>query len=346
MDKKINYISASRMDLLNQCSWQYWARYKLKVPSSGNDGSSKGSIVHLVLEFLFKDKHKKHYDYIKKNKTYKGDEALERLINYHARKLSIFEDSHLDMIDKFLQVAINNNFFGPKSTVERYGEKEFKLTIKEKDKNYNVMGYIDQTFICKEKDGVLYAKCVDFKSSKRIFEKDKIDYNIQSIIYQLAIKYLYPNIKKRSLEFIFLAFPESPIIEQPQVLDEVLEGFECYLTSVQELIDNFDEKAAWSSFAADKGYPAKDAGFSGLLVCGKARYAGELKKDGNPMYYCEYKFPLDYYVTLNKEGEIINSAFNEKDLKIEKEQKIEKRKYLGCAKFNGNNYKNPNLNHK
>ena len=46
----MNPLSASRIKLAKQCSWQYWCKYVLKLPESTNEGASRGWIVHLVLE--------------------------------------------------------------------------------------------------------------------------------------------------------------------------------------------------------------------------------------------------------------------------------------------------------
>ena len=70
-------------------------------------------------------------------------------------------------------------------------------------------------------------------------------------MYALAVKHLYPDYLKRESEFVFLKFdlsedlfgnPGSGIIRMGDMTDEELEGFEYYLTEVQEFIDNFSEK--------------------------------------------------------------------------------------------------------
>ena len=47
---------------MTSCSWLYWCKYHLKLPDKTNDGALKGSIVHLVLECLGKQKRKNAND--------------------------------------------------------------------------------------------------------------------------------------------------------------------------------------------------------------------------------------------------------------------------------------------
>ena len=61
--KDLAPLSASRIKNLTSCHWSYWARYHLMVPQSNNSGALRGSICHMVFEFLLNKKHKKHATY-------------------------------------------------------------------------------------------------------------------------------------------------------------------------------------------------------------------------------------------------------------------------------------------
>ena len=79
----------------------------------------------------------------------------------------------------------------------------------------------------------------------------------------------------------------------------------------------------------------RDAGFAGRVVCGRADYAGQLKKDGTPMWHCPFKFPRDYYVLVNEKGDWVASADERETLvgRAKNGLKIEKAKYEGCPAF-------------
>jgi len=54
------------------------------------------------------------------------------------------------------------------------------------------------------------------------------------------------------------------------------------------------------------------------------------------MWHCSFKFPYDYYVIENKDGKILSSSKDRKELKskLKKEQKIIKKHYEGCPAHN------------
>ena len=158
-------------------------------------------------------------------------------------------------------------------------------------------------------------------------------------MYCLAVKYLYPEYLKRKMEFLFLKFDlEGEGCLEMQPLDDLdLEGFEYFLTDIQKVINNFNEKTAVSGLAWDKGYPAKEDGFAGKIVCGRATYVGQLKKNGDLMWHCPFKFPFDYYHLLGDNDKFIKSSYVKKDLQCMLDEgvgtHIESKKYSGCPSF-------------
>ena len=114
-----------------------------------------------------------------------------------------------------------------------------------------------------------------------------------------------------------------------------LEGFEYFLTEVQKVINNFSEEAGKSGLAWEKGYPKKEEGFAGRIVCGRADFAGQLKKDGSPMWHCPFKFARDYYILEDESGKFVASADTKQDLeeRLTNDRRIRKAKYKGCPAF-------------
>lgn len=347
----MNPLSASRIKLAKQCSWQYWCRYVLKLPDKGNDGSSRGSIVHLVLELLATNKRRKLLKTIVKANSLYSYKPLSRLVLYHARKLNVADEENLALIDSMTLNGLNFDFIGDRlqKPHEALTEKHFDLSVEEGNLNYRVLGFIDKLFLYK--DGTALIR--DFKTSKQVFKGSDVDDNLQDLIYCLATKKLYPEIKNVKCEFLFLKFPlevdmlgnlSKGVCSMEPISDDELEGFEHQLTQTQKYLDNFNDVAALSNMAAVKGYP-KDGTFGGPLVCGREgfkKHKGEnlLDNDGNPIpsYICPYRKPLDYYVILNSEGKIIKSAFeDEKHTLVPDESKgevVELKSYAGCPHWN------------
>ena len=126
--------------------------------------------------------------------------------------------------------------------------------------------------------------------------------------------------------------------------NEELEGFEYYLTEVQEFINNFSETDANSNLAATKSFPS-DGTFGGPLACGKDGYKMKrgqpvLNGEGNPIkaFICPYRKPAAYYALLNSSGEVIKSVFEEEKNNLhansEEGETIEERYYEGCPHWN------------
>lgn len=318
-NKEPLYQSASKIDTYNSCSQLYSAKYLWKLPDEGNDGSRRGSVVHDVLELLLKPRHKKRYNDAIQHGTCTEVPALWKLVKRFGRSYGIFDETNLSTIDDFIMVALRHEFFGPVGTKEVFGEKEFNIQVDEDGKRYNIRGFIDQTFIVKDKEGLL-IDVRDFKSSKAKFDADKVNDNIQSYMYQLALKHLYPQISRRKFHFLFLKFPRAPRQEQPSFTDEQLSGFEWRLTLIQEEMEKFTLENAMDNLAvndADKRW-----------LCGKEG----LKKDGTKAWICGARNPMKYFVLLNENGEIIKSSMKD-DLKPQEGQFVDERQYAGCPAY-------------
>jgi ATP-dependent helicase/DNAse subunit B len=224
--KKKVFLSASRIDTYLNCSALYWARYHLKVPDTGNDGARRGSVAHEVLEILLNKRHKHIYDAAIQHDCCTEVPALWRLILRFAKRFGVDDKKNLKMIEGFIMTGLKNEFFGPSNTVRVEAEKEFSLEIDKPELGikYLARGFIDKSvFICEGDEAKI--KTCDYKSSKEKFEGEKEAFNIQAMLYQNALRYLYPEIKKREFSFLFLKFPKEPWQNQHSLTDDELDGF-------------------------------------------------------------------------------------------------------------------------
>lgn len=349
IEKKKTFLSASRIKTAQQCSWTYWCKYILKLPDKSNDGASKGWICHLIFEVLGNPRHQKYIPEILNHKSIWCVESIAKMVQKHARRLSVNDAENLEDINKMTLNGLNYDFFGEEGGEldKSYSEKDFNLSIDEDGKKYNIRGFIDKLFLYKDKTAIIR----DFKTSKQKFKGKEITDNMQDLMYCLAVKKLFPQYKSIS-EFLFLKFDlEKNLLDQPGpgriamdfLSDDVLEGFEFELSSIQNFIDHFDEQDAKDNFAADQGYP-KDGTFGGPLACGKDGFkmsrGKEVKdKEGKPIraFICAFRKPFDYYVLLDEDGNVEKSVYKEdkdslKDL-LKDEKRIEKRSYEGCPKW-------------
>ncbi len=343
-DPEMTRLSASRIKTAKECSWKYWCKYKLKLPDLSNDGASRGTVCHLVLELLCIPKRKKYYNKIIKSQDIFAVPCVQRLVEIWARKLNVDDPENIDLIKSMTLNGLEYDYFGNKigKVSEEFSEKKFDIIVDEEGKRYHINGFIDKLFLYK-KQGVALIR--DFKTSKEVFKGDEIDNNLQDLIYSLATKTLYPEYNKRQCEFIFLKFDlgndllgESGegVLEMRPLSNEELEGFEYELTEWQDYLDNFDEDNAKENYAYDRGFPPSGSGFCDRLQCGFATYPGELKKDGNKKWHCAFKFSFEYWVLKDQDGNPKASAYlDDKDSLLEKMKDgytIEKMKYNGCPR--------------
>jgi len=321
-EKKKVYLSASRIDTYLNCSFLYWAKYHLKVPDTGNDGARRGNVAHEVLEILLNKRHKNVYDAAIQHDCCIEVPSLWRLILRIAKRFQVDDKTNLKMIDGFIMTGLKNEFFGPVNTVKVEAEKEFTLDIDKPEigVKYSARGFIDKSvFVCEGDEAKI--KTCDYKSSKSKFEGEKEEFNIQSMLYQNALRYLYPEIKKRDFSFLFLKFPKNPWQTQPSLSDDELDTFEKILTEWHRGMSEFTEKDSVSNLAA--------LNEEHCWLCGREG----IKKDGTPMWMCSVRNPVDYFVILNSEGEIVSSAFKEEELKPKEGEIVVPWRYPGCSYY-------------
>lgn len=338
-------ISASRLKTFSSCSWLYWSKYHLKLPDESNDGARRGSVVHKLFECLLNPRHRKYYDWIIENKYAFSNPVLALFLNKQKSingLVNEFDDKGFNndqMIEEMILVGLQLDFFCEGGKLQK-AETFFDYT--NQDPVYRIVGYIDRLATYKN-DSLL--KITDYKTSSKKFDGKDEEFNMQNYIYSLYGK----RVRRMDtfLEFLFLRFPEEPILHAPMLSEEQLIGFEYYLAEINAKLLEFNEQDALSNLAAKKGYPPKEDGFSGLLLCGYGKYKGHIKKaTGEPYWVCSCKFSQDYYVLLDETGKIRQSSLNPEDLqgKLKTGWKIEPRFYSGCPAFCNpdGTLKNPN----
>lgn len=344
--KNLKPLSASKIKTLKGCSWKYWCSYGLSLPRTGNDGSRRGSATHDFLECLARPDRRHMVELIIDKKDPFAFESTEKYIKLLAKRECVDDEENIETIKEFILTALRSDFFGEKLMLSEKPEDHAELFFDESVEKpsegikYRVRGFIDRIFLYRDKGEVLIR---DYKTSKRKFEGEDASNNLQDLIYSLAASRMFPKFGKRIVEFLFLKFDpdvdkdhkNQATIEMEPICDGELYGLEHELTHYQNQVDNFDENSAVSNFAKDQGFPT-DKSFSGCLQCGFAKHKGQLKKDGNIMWHCEFKFPFDFYRIFNKSGEEV-ACLNAEEFNIEKVPEggdYKKYNYSGCPKFN------------
>lgn len=304
-------LSASRINLLCECTWKYYCRYILKLPDEGNDGANRGTICHLIFECLLNPRHRRHFDAIIELDDVFASKAITKLIYKHAFKLNVANDENIEMIKDFILTGLKYNFFDEGSSL-LLSEQQ----VDYENPNYKITGFIDKTAYFP--DGSV--KITDWKSSKAKYTKDYLNFCVQSLLYALAEYKKHGVIPK--VEFVFLKFKKAPGVQAPDYTPADLQAFEDYLTYLTDYLSNFDLEKAYSNFAW------KDV--TRRWLCGKK--CGELNKAGEPAFICSFKYSRIYFALEDESGKIIKTAYDKSDLEklVKNGQKIVRKEYSGC----------------
>lgn len=314
-------LSASRIKTLELCSYKYYLEKIVKLPDVTHPKTIVGTVCHEFLEWLNSKENRIENWKILKEKSYnieKFKEAKDYLDNLIS-KYSVQSDL-IPGIIPMLNVAIYyfDNAF--KNADEVFNpEFDFELN----GNSYELIGFIDLII----RYGNRYLIC-DMKSQGQKFEKSEINFNIQALMYQLAIKKIFN--AESDVEFILMRFPPRPprypnnhIQRVEYIGDDAIIGLESYLEHLGIYLENFDEKKAKLNFAIRN--PTKQ------WFCNKNK--GDISAKGEPAFYCPLKYPFDYFEK-SKDGKIIKSAFSYDELlPLNEGEIIEEKQYSGCPAF-------------
>lgn len=307
-------LSASRISTALKCSLLYYFKYIQRLPDPSNSGALRGSATHEILECLLRKDRKPIVDFIIQNNDSFSHPAVKRMCEIWARKLGIYNDEDLALINKFILTALKNDFYHEGCHTLK-AEEQFHIG----GENWKATGFLDVTAVYDH-----YVKITDYKSSKKKFSKQELEFNLQNYFYTYATQLKYPG-KPIEFEFKFLKFDKDPVQKAPQISPEEMEGFLEWCGHMSEYLDGFDKVKAVSNTAKSN--------IENRWLCGTATYPGELKVNSQePKWYCSAKFPFTYF-SLEENGKVITS---DKDIsvleKIKKDgQEIKKRHHAGCG---------------
>ena len=303
-------LSASKIKTAEGCSWLYYTKYVLKVPDISNSGASRGTICHLIFELLLTDRHKKYFEDLCSGKAgVIKNPCIHRLILKNAKKLKVNDEENLDLIYMMIQTGLQSDFFCNGSLLVE-AESEFKL----EEEDYIINGFIDKLAKFNDTDYKIY----DYKSSKAKFSKEEIDFNLQNLMYSLAVFKTKGHIP--DVSFIFLKFKKQPIQEAPKPTEEQLEGFKAYLAYIAGYLSKFDEKNSVENLAANS--PKKK------WMCGS---------DVQGKWICPSRLAATYYIGTDINDKFIKSSIKRESLLDDpKVALIEKTEYKGCPYWRKN----------
>lgn len=245
--KPARRISASRIKLVNDCSYRFYASEYLKVPEKTWPRTHVGTVAHAVFEALYPEKHRKVYDLIKKEGTIYASKSIERLVKIWQGK-TVVSDELISDIDPMVMMVLNHTDFLDEGATRRFEpEHEFTMTLAN---GGLVRGYIDRLAFFGDR-----AIVWDYKSQKNRFDKEEVEDSFQSLMYQwyvwktygllAEVRYVllrHPPTKRDPSKHIQITMPATPT---------QLRGFEVYITHMWEVVNRFGPKDATANFKED-----------------------------------------------------------------------------------------------
>lgn len=304
-------LSASKINSLDQCSYKFYLNYVLgNLPEKPHPKTNAGTVAHAIFEVITAKKRKNLLEELKNHKfdIFKFP-SLSRYYWKLIKQYNINEEV-TEGIPPMLELGLEHVYHVLKNTeIESY-HAEYEFLLKEAD--YEIKGFIDLLIFFKNGKTLI----IDYKSQSQKFTKEKMDFNIQALVYQLAVNKIFK--RNSDVDFVLLRYP--PTKRKPDnhiqpvnfVGQDELSGVESYLGYIQKYIDSFDEKAATSNFC-DKFWFCK--------------------------HVCQFQYAFNYFQVNDENGKFVKSFFEDEDealLKLVQENptyKVEYKSYEGCPKF-------------
>lgn len=293
------YLSASTYKLFKSCSLKYYYSKVVKVPEDTNQGALSGGVVHECLEYLLKPRRRKLVEQMLSSNTLTN--PVRYFLLKRCAQVGVLPEKTTDT-EQMVLAALSLDFLAKNGEVLG---TEIEFNIENKEPYYKIKGYIDVL--------IKYGKKIvirDYKSSKSLFTEKELEKNLQGYIYTLAVEDKYPDLKVDSVEFIMLKFLEKQVFK---VSKKELNNFKKDLAAVYKEVAEFGPENRFDNVARYKKQD-EDGSFSGELMCGFAFYKGHLKKDGSPRYSCPYKFSLEYYALMDKNGALLQTSLKKEEL--------------------------------
>jgi hypothetical protein len=214
---KINNLRASSINEYNNCEFKYFLNFDINIGSVAGFAAEKGTLVHLCLELMAKAKR------VHRLKGKRGKPKGKRVdpeylldITYNRfKKQGRFNwgEEEKQFCRKQVQNALAVPFINPLNLKVLRTEHQFEITIKKPgflirgtNEYLKLRGTID--LITEQDKNTIHI--IDYKTGKSTDwitgedkNHEKLKTDIQLRMYDLAIKYLYPQYKNRIFTLFF-----------------------------------------------------------------------------------------------------------------------------------------------
>ena len=198
-DKELPKYSHSKMEKFTSCNRSFLYKYVYgNYPKGGSISTELGSIVHRVLELKALAKmNNEHINYEFLHEVLFSGDKEENLIGINDIKLKYHDEweefdsksgmTYDEKIELFIKDVLPNEM---EDEWEVLGaEVEFNFVYNDK---YHIGGFIDLLQCKKDEDGnIVKIRVIDYKTSKKVFDRQHNVTAQQMIIYTFAVYLMY-----------------------------------------------------------------------------------------------------------------------------------------------------------
>lgn len=250
--------SVSSLELFQSCQYKYYLKYILGNYSKQNQIHLEiGTFVHKALEDFMQSKDLKlTIDKLKaKAKEFMEYKPKFKILKERLENGDLYNGYTVIATEKDFEITINNEIF--KGSID--------LVLK--DENDNIV-------------------IVDYKTSKKIFEKKKLDNSLQVMIYSYAVKQLYD---KHPSEFIF----DFVFLDRKQFISNNLDNDQKLLDTIKDIFIQMNK-----CYDNDEFIPNKS------VLCSFCDYSSQTGCEDSCTGLCEWEMFYDKETRKIKKGKI------------------------------------------
>ncbi len=186
---KNQHLSYSRLSRFETCPLSYRLHYIEKKQAEPGLPLRFGKTIHAVLERLIKE-------VVDDERT--GPLSEERAIELYREAWGAEQLTGMDVFAEGL--AILRRFIAEQGVVDHRDvlaiEKEFRLPVGP----FEVLGFIDRVDWIDDET----VEVIDYKTNHQLFTRDEVDTSLQMSLYEVAVRRLWPWVKKVKLTFWML----------------------------------------------------------------------------------------------------------------------------------------------
>lgn len=296
-------VSASRLNLLADCSMKFYLGEVQKIPEKTWPRTHAGSASHSVLECLARDKHRGHHDIVKVAGSIYASPAVGRLVKAWQYKTKMSDEIVAD-IDGMCILAINETNFLDEGATRRF-DPEFKFQYQLKGDG-TVKGFIDRMAQFPDKWIIK-----DYKTARNKPTKHDVSNSYQSLMYQLFVWREFGALAE--VHYYYLRHPPTKktptkhLMITPAPTEGQLAGMEAYIEFMAPYMNSFGLEEAHNHYHDDEGF------------CERV---------------CTYRRPMDYIKITKKTGEFIGTFMLDTAPQAKEDEVAETLHFTGCPKFN------------